>query len=562
MVPPIAELGPPAEAVSERFGWLTPDRLTRVRAVLLGLTLFFGLAVYVFHTIGAAHLAQATLVRKLRGVGVLTWLYALFQMVDLRFYNSRWARRRRAALGHPGQPARLAARADARLVRDLVLRSDGRRALVRRGSGHLWPELLRVSDSPALDVGRSSPPSAFQPRHAQHVIARLSQAAARHARSFGLRRPRRARLARRGGRVRRQGHHRRQRQQHGRGESRAARRRFCSTATSTRSASSCSTSTTTASSTSSPIGGWDPQVLVGQRIRFLGRGGDVLGVDRAKADPPHQDGGPRARGEVDRSLDRHRRIEPRGSRRTLERRRSRRDRLEDGRLPEQPHRLALDRRPHRRVRRARGAAALRATAGHGARGRRRDDAGRDRVPRRRRARVHQLREPADGDRRRRHVRHRSSGHREEGGRRPPHRRRTRDLARLDHLARRVRPAAHDRRTASDQVHGARRGARDVHQRRRDPHRARGRRDGARLGAEPLHALAERAGEPRGRRQDGEPHRRDVPRSDEQDGLLARADASAHRTRRACTSGRARSTRFRCRAAIGFRSRNTRCCASA
>src|SRR5947208_456485 len=28
----------------------------------------------------------------------------------------------------------------------------------------------------------------------------------------------------------------------------------------------------------SPIGGWDPQVLVGQRIRFLGRDGDVLGV--------------------------------------------------------------------------------------------------------------------------------------------------------------------------------------------------------------------------------------------------------------------------------------------
>lgn len=28
----------------------------------------------------------------------------------------------------------------------------------------------------------------------------------------------------------------------------------------------------------SPIGGWDPQVLVGQRIRFLARDGDVLGV--------------------------------------------------------------------------------------------------------------------------------------------------------------------------------------------------------------------------------------------------------------------------------------------
>ena len=27
-----------------------------------------------------------------------------------------------------------------------------------------------------------------------------------------------------------------------------------------------------------PIGGWDPQVLVGQRIRFIGRNGDVLGV--------------------------------------------------------------------------------------------------------------------------------------------------------------------------------------------------------------------------------------------------------------------------------------------
>ena len=27
-----------------------------------------------------------------------------------------------------------------------------------------------------------------------------------------------------------------------------------------------------------PIGGWDPQVLVAQRIRFLGRNGDVFGV--------------------------------------------------------------------------------------------------------------------------------------------------------------------------------------------------------------------------------------------------------------------------------------------
>jgi endoglucanase len=32
-----------------------------------------------------------------------------------------------------------------------------------------------------------------------------------------------------------------------------------------------------------PIGGWDPQVLVGQRIRFAGRNGDVLGVVGRKA---------------------------------------------------------------------------------------------------------------------------------------------------------------------------------------------------------------------------------------------------------------------------------------
>ena len=35
-----------------------------------------------------------------------------------------------------------------------------------------------------------------------------------------------------------------------------------------------------------PIGGWDPQVLVAQRIRFIGRGGDVFGVIGKK--PIHQ----------------------------------------------------------------------------------------------------------------------------------------------------------------------------------------------------------------------------------------------------------------------------------
>jgi hypothetical protein len=101
MVPPIAELGPTTRAAEDRYPWLSPSRLTRVRAALLGVTLFLGLVVYVFHTIGASHLAEPLLVKKLRGVGVLTWLYALVQMIDLRFYNSRWARRRREQMGIP-----------------------------------------------------------------------------------------------------------------------------------------------------------------------------------------------------------------------------------------------------------------------------------------------------------------------------------------------------------------------------------------------------------------------------------------------------------------------------
>jgi hypothetical protein len=97
---PVAEFGPSAP-VAERHAWLTPDRLGRVRAILLALSLFLGLAVYVFHTVSAARNAAPILVTKLRGVGVLTWLYALVQMIDLRFYNSRWARRRRESTGIP-----------------------------------------------------------------------------------------------------------------------------------------------------------------------------------------------------------------------------------------------------------------------------------------------------------------------------------------------------------------------------------------------------------------------------------------------------------------------------
>jgi hypothetical protein len=98
--PQLTEIGP-QDAVTGRYPWLTPERLTRVRAILLALSLFFGLAVYVFHTVSAARDTNAVFINKLRGVGVLTWIYALVQMIDLRFYNSRWARRRRSSTGIP-----------------------------------------------------------------------------------------------------------------------------------------------------------------------------------------------------------------------------------------------------------------------------------------------------------------------------------------------------------------------------------------------------------------------------------------------------------------------------
>jgi len=81
--------------------WLTPSRLQRVRAILVGIALFVGLAVWVFHSVVPPRIAGPTLVNKLRGVGVLTWLYALLQMIDARFCNSRFAQRRRAASGIP-----------------------------------------------------------------------------------------------------------------------------------------------------------------------------------------------------------------------------------------------------------------------------------------------------------------------------------------------------------------------------------------------------------------------------------------------------------------------------
>jgi hypothetical protein len=101
MVPPVAGVGPPPEELVDRYHWLTPDRLVQVRAILLGITLFVGLVVWVFHSLGGEPARGALFVSKLRGVGILTWLYALVQMIDMRFYRSRFAERRRASMGIP-----------------------------------------------------------------------------------------------------------------------------------------------------------------------------------------------------------------------------------------------------------------------------------------------------------------------------------------------------------------------------------------------------------------------------------------------------------------------------
>jgi hypothetical protein len=84
-----------------RYLWLTPERQSQLRGILLGITLFFGLVVWVWHSLGAGAPQPSELVRKLRIVGIMTWLYALVQIIDIRFWRSSIARKRRAAMGIP-----------------------------------------------------------------------------------------------------------------------------------------------------------------------------------------------------------------------------------------------------------------------------------------------------------------------------------------------------------------------------------------------------------------------------------------------------------------------------
>lgn len=97
----IRPMEPASHVTENRFGWLTPEALARVRGVLLGITLFVGLVVYVFHLFAPQATRPDAFVTRLRGMGALTWLYALAQMLDMRFYNSRFARRRRESVGLP-----------------------------------------------------------------------------------------------------------------------------------------------------------------------------------------------------------------------------------------------------------------------------------------------------------------------------------------------------------------------------------------------------------------------------------------------------------------------------
>lgn len=79
---------------SSVHAWLTRDNLPRVRSLLLGLTLFVGLLIWVAFTLGLVP-QGSHLVERLRVLGVMTWIYALMQILDLKLWHSRFVRRRR-----------------------------------------------------------------------------------------------------------------------------------------------------------------------------------------------------------------------------------------------------------------------------------------------------------------------------------------------------------------------------------------------------------------------------------------------------------------------------------
>jgi hypothetical protein len=75
--------------------WATPEHLPKLRSIILGVTLFIGLLVWVAFSIGVVP-RGVHIVSRLRALGVMTWLYALVQILDMKVWHSRFARRRRA----------------------------------------------------------------------------------------------------------------------------------------------------------------------------------------------------------------------------------------------------------------------------------------------------------------------------------------------------------------------------------------------------------------------------------------------------------------------------------
>jgi hypothetical protein len=98
---PTNELESGAGSRTQRYPWLTADVQSRVRGILFGIALFVGLVVWVWHSVGATSPQPSAFIRKLRVVGIMTWLYALVQLLDMRFWHSAIARRRRASMGIP-----------------------------------------------------------------------------------------------------------------------------------------------------------------------------------------------------------------------------------------------------------------------------------------------------------------------------------------------------------------------------------------------------------------------------------------------------------------------------
>ena len=70
--------------------------LPRVRAFLLGSTLFVAILVWVAFSLGVVP-RGTHLVAKLQVLGAMTWIFALVQAADMKVWHSRWAQRRRAA---------------------------------------------------------------------------------------------------------------------------------------------------------------------------------------------------------------------------------------------------------------------------------------------------------------------------------------------------------------------------------------------------------------------------------------------------------------------------------